>query len=192
MWIIGMYRIIWIVCSWSMRPRCRERMRGRQWGERMGRCGGAMWSHCHWRCGLMWTMHVGICDRQRKVFFVRTSLLSTTTKQASEARIVFELRMCVEVCLNDLNELLLLEFLPSLHWYHKCHDDLHKVVLVFGGEWFLKCQCWTSCIPLSSLHSSQDLSLLLCLSQLLLLVFLSCNMLVELCQASSTCDPVRI
>ena len=149
-WIIGMYRImVWIVCSikWLGRNRivmCREWMRGRQRGERMEWCGGAVgnigvdiggWCQwlrcCHWRChgsGLMMTICIGVCDRLGRVFFVSVaSLLSTTTKQAGEARIVLQHRMCVEMCLNDLNELLLLEFLPSLHRYHKCCDDFHKV-----------------------------------------------------------------
>ena len=75
-------------------------------------------------------MHTGrrVGDRWGKVFFVRASLSSTTTKQAGEPCVILELRMRVEVCPNDLDKLLLLELLPSLHWYHQRRDDLHKVV----------------------------------------------------------------
>ena len=39
---------------------------------------------------------------------VSTSLLSTTAKQAGEAWIVLQCGMCVEMCLNDIDELLCL------------------------------------------------------------------------------------
>ena len=109
-------------------------MRGRQhWGEWMGRCGWARGSEVGVRVGHRWLRCCHRRCRWRKVFFVSASLLSTTTEQASEAWIVLELGMRVEVCLNDLNELLL-EFLPGLHWYYKHCDDLHKVILVFGSK----------------------------------------------------------
>ena len=110
-WIIlGMYRImVWIVCSVKWRNRivmCREWIRGRQRGERIERCGGAVgnigvdigdrcqwlrtlrcchWSNIeeYWRPGchgsaLMTTICIGVCYRLGRVFFVSaTSLLST-------------------------------------------------------------------------------------------------------------------
>ncbi|KAI9460023.1 hypothetical protein F5148DRAFT_1150769 [Russula earlei] len=82
---------------------------------------------CRWHAG-----HMGVCNQWGKVFVVSASLSLMTTKQAGEVWIVLELEMFVHMCLNNLNELFLFELLPSLHWYHKCHDDLHKVVFGFG------------------------------------------------------------